>query len=705
MNFAKRFVSVAAAICALAAVGEDLRVAAYPQSFDAGGWGLDVQFMDTVGSPYLIAHGRGIRVVDAVARVAVPKSGKWNVWVRSRKWVDGAGRFRVLVGGKDTGHVFGASQSEWAWECGGKVELAAGETEVRLVDLDGFDGRMAGVVLSMGDEAPEGPLSPANAKVDETVEADFVVVGGGLPGTCAAVAAARRGLRVALVNDRPVLGGNASSEIRVWSGGEARYPLVKELRGWFMNRDRNLELSDANRMRIVADEKTLSVHMCTRAFAAETKDGRIASVKALDWKRNRTVEFRAPLFCDATGDGWVGYWAGAEWRMGREAKSEYGESCAPEKADGDTLGATLMWTSAEANTDIPFSAPWAEKWACGEVAVNGEWNWEYGIHHDMIKDGEWIRDRLLLAIYGAFSLAKKNPENSRRVLDFVPFILGRRESRRLMGDWVFSENDVSQKPQFEDAIASGSWSVDLHYDDAKKGVDFLTTARHPHYGRYYIPYRSIYSRNIANLFMAGRCFSCTHVGLGSPRVINTLAQLGVAAGEAAVLCRELKCDPRGIYEGGHCRRLQRLLGGDFPGNPDPDKADWRIVDETSKGVVLNGKWRYRYCQNGEQEGEGCHITTDGSKTAVYPLEVEKSGRYRIYGKAPYFWKVTRPSATAFTVESEGRKTDFKWDQTQRMGEWNDLGVFDLAPGAKLVLDPEKSVGMVIADGFAVVPEK
>ena len=258
MNLAKRFVSVVAVACAFAAVAKDLRVAAYPQSFDAGGWGLDVQFMDTVGSPYLIAHGRGIRVVDAVAKVLVPKSGKWNVWVRSRKWVEGAGRFRVSVGGKDSGCVFGSSQTEWAWERGGKVELAAGETEVRLVDLDGFDGRMAGVMLSLGDEAPKGPLSSADAKVDEIVEADFVVVGGGLPGTCAAVAAARRGLKVALVNDRPILGGNASSEIRVWSGGEARYPLVKELRGWFMNRDRNLELSDFNRMRIVADEKTLS---------------------------------------------------------------------------------------------------------------------------------------------------------------------------------------------------------------------------------------------------------------------------------------------------------------------------------------------------------------------------------------------------------------------------------------------------------------
>jgi hypothetical protein len=390
--------------------------------------------------------------------------------------------------------------------------------------------------------------------------------------------------------------------------------------------------------------------------------------------------------------------------MGREAKSEYNESFAPDKADGDTLGASLMWSSVEANTDMPFSAPWAEKWACGEKAVIGKWNWEYGIHHDMFKDAEWIRDRLLLAIYGAFSLAKKDPENSRLIIDFLPFILGKRESRRLMGDWVFSETDVTGKRPFEDAIASGSWSVDLHYDNAKPGVDFLTTCNQPYYGRYYIPYRSIYSRNIRNLFMAGRCFSCTHVGLGSPRVMNTLAQLGVAAGEAAAMCKELSCDPRGIYTGGHYRKLQRILGGDFPGNPDPAKKDWLIVDNDDKGVVFGGNWRKSFCDNGEQVGETMRVPVNGAKKAVYPLPVNKAGRYRLYGKVPYRWNIKRPASTAVRIESAGAAVDLKWDQTQRMGEWIDLGVLPLEKGATLTIDPTASTGTVIADGFALVPE-
>lgn len=689
------------------ATAEAARVDVCPQSFDPGGWGVDVQFMDVMGSPYLIAHGRGIRVADAKAVAPIPEAGTWRVWVRSRKWVDGAGAFRVRVGGVQLDKVFGVSQPEWAWEDGGSVELPAGDAAVRLVDGDGFDGRCAGVALVKDGPPPSGPLSPASMPVSETVSADFVVVGGGLPGTCAAISAARRGLRVALVQDRPMLGGNSSSEIRVWSAGEMRYPLVREVRGWFMNRGADMVLSDAHRMRVVEDEPNISLFLCTRAFGVEKDGARIAAVKALDWKRNRVVRFAAPLFCDSTGDGWVGFWAGADWRMGREAKSEHGESFAPDKADGDTLGSSLMWTSAEANDDIPFSAPWAEKWACGQVAVNGEWNWEYGIHHDIVKDGEWIRDRLLLAVYGAFSLAKREPCNSRRVLNFLPYILGKRESRRLLGDWILSETDVTGHRPFEDAVASGSWSVDLHYDGVKEGVGFITTCHQPSYGRYYIPYRSIYSRNVENLFMAGRCFSCTHVGLGSPRVVCTLSQLGVAAGEAAAMCKERGCTPRAIYANGLFRELQDRLGGDFPGRPDPAYAAWRIVDDEDEAVSFGEGWSSHFNSSGGQVGHKSHYmdaTAEKIGDATYPLPVVDAGRYVLKGKVPYSWNYKAGSATAFEVVSAGRTTSFEFDQTRNSGEWATLGTFDLAPGATLRIVGAKSSGSVVADGFAIVRE-
>ncbi len=356
-----------AAFTALAAAGKlrgfrrtinAAKVDVYPQSFEAGGWGLDAQFMDVMGSPYLIAHGLGVRVLDAKARVSFPEAGEYRVWVRTKNWADGApGRFRVIVDGKPLAREFGAGPREWAWEDGGTVTVEKGEATVALNDLTGFDGRCAGIVFASGGEKPVGPLKVDEANVAETVNADFVVVGGGMPGTCAAVAAARRGLKVALVQDRPVLGGNASGEIRVYCAGEAKHPLVRELRNYFMNRDVNMPWCDERRMRIVEDEENIELRLLTRAFGVEKNaDGTIAAVKALDLKSNRVVRFEAPLFCDATGDGWVGFWAGADWRMGREAKDEFDESRAPETADGDTLGASIMWTSADANMAVPFSA-------------------------------------------------------------------------------------------------------------------------------------------------------------------------------------------------------------------------------------------------------------------------------------------------------------------------------------------------------------
>ena len=698
-------VGVAASLCASAGAA---RVDVYPQSFEAGGWGLDAQFMDVMGSPYLIAHGLGVRVLDAKARVSFPAPGEYRVWVRTKNWADGApGRFRVQVDGRPLAKTFGAGPREWSWEDGGVVQISGTEATITLEDLTGFDGRCAGIVFDSdvkGGKAPNGALKINEADVAETVKADFVVVGGGMPGTCAAVAAARRGIKVALVQDRPVLGGNASGEIRVYCAGEAKHDLIRELRGYFMKRDVNIPFCDARRMRIVQDEKNIEVRLLTRAFGVEKKaDGTIAAVKALDLKSNRVIRFEAPLFCDATGDGWVGYWAGADWRMGREAKGEYDESRAPEKPDGDTLGASVMWTSADANAAVPFSAPWAEKHAQGIVAVNGEWNWEYGIHRDMIAEAEEIRDRMLLAIYGSFSLAKKRQANANKVLNFCPYLLGKRESRRIMGDWVYSQKDVTSTTPFEDAIATGSWAIDLHYDNCKKGVDFLTTCKGNTYGRYWIPYRCIYSRNVGNLFVVGRCFSCTHVGLGGPRVINTLSQLGVAAGEAAAMCKELGETPRGIYKGGHVRKLQERLGGGFPGVPEAKTAGWLIVDDESEDVEFGKGWRKMHNANGDQVGDWYHKAADkSSETVVYPLPVKESGRYALMGKVPYLWFAKPGAKTMLEISSGGRTKAFTVDPAQSTGQWVKLGEFDLEPGATLSIIPAKSSGLIVADGFALI---
>ena len=706
--------NVIVAWCLAVSMAAVARIDVFPQTFDAGGWSLDCQFMDVMGSPYLLAHGIGRPVVDARAAVALPAPGEYRIWVRSRNWAEGApGRFTVLIDGKPLDKTFGASQKEWAWEDGGIVAVGKLDAEVRLHDLTGFDGRCAGVVFAKPDEpAPVGALQLYAANVAERISASFVVVGGGLPGCCAAVAAARSGVKTVLVQDRPVLGGNASSEIRVWSAGEGfAQPIIAELRGRFHNMEANSAIFDKVRQRIVEDEPNIDLRLCCRAFGVtKDADGSIRSVKALDWRRNRVIEITAPLFLDATGDGWVGFWAGAEYRMGREAASEFGEAYAPEKADGDTLGASLMWTSALATDDVPFSAPWAEASAQGHSAVNGEWNWEYGIHHDVIQEGEFVRDRLLKAIYGAFSLAKRDPANSRRILNFVPFVLGKRESRRLIGDWVFNFNDITNHVEHADAIAKCSWSVDLHYDNVEKtGTDYLTYCRQPHFGRTYVPFRSIYSRNIPNLMMAGRCFSTTHVGLGSPRVMNTLAQMGVAAGYAAAICGREGIRPRQLFAKGLVREIQRKMGGDWPGNPDPAHASWRIIDDETGGVTFGKGWRTCWNPNGEQEGHRSHCCGNMSKAdeVAYPLPVAVPGRYRIHAKTPFSpWpRETMSGKAAYRIETaDGSKTVLV-DHYLHQGRWYSIGEFTLKPGARLTIVPRESTvkGVLFADGIAIEP--
>ena len=689
------------------------RVDVYANSFREGGWKLDVQFMDVMGSPYLLAHGLGSPVPDAKASATVPEAGRWRVYVRSRKWVDGAGFFKVLVDGNPLGRTFGAGSDKWEWEDGGEVELKAGRVSIALRDMDGFDGRCAGVVLVKGEDAPKGAINVLNRASVQDYDYDFVVVGGGLAGCCAAVSAARAGIRTALVQDRPVPGGNASGEIRVWSAGEIRYPLVKELRGKFMNMRYENAFSDQDRIAFLEREPNLSCFYWHRAFGVEKDGEKIAAVKALDVMANRVVRFRAPRFCDATGDGWVGFWAGADWRYGREGKDETGETYAPEKGDRMTLGSSIMWESSVATYDVPFFAPWAEPYACGLVKTGGDWNWEFGLRQDIIVEGEQVRDRVLLAIYGAFSNAKKLPENAHRKLVTCPFVLGKRETRRLMGDHVFGEQDITEKRQFDDAVATGSWSIDLHYTIDEK-VPFLTRCEQPHYGRYWIPYRSLYSRNVPNLFMAGRCFSCTHVGLGSPRVMNTLAQLGCAVGEAAAMCAKGGYSPRELYTKGHARELQVRLGGAFPGYPDPLLEGWQFVDDEDRDVTFEGDWRLGWNCNGGQLGDRTHYAVAKGARAIYPLPVKKAGRYRLKGLVPHLFNYSFAPVVRLTVKSGERSTELVWNQLAGSGEWQDLSVVDLVPGATLMVsegpmqDPVYGspwVGAYAADGFAIVQEK
>ncbi len=559
-----------------------------------GGWVTDQQAMDVLGSPYLLAHGAGVPVEDASGAVTLPETGRWHVWVRTYNWTspwsekEGPGAFEVTIDGKTLGKTCGSKGSAWEWQYAGSFKAPGKEISLGLHDLTGFDGRCDAIAFTKGRRAtlPKTPdqmhalrlaFDPDYDTPAETTEYDFVVVGGGISGICAAVAAARLGMHVAILNDRPVLGGNNSAEIRVHLGGRIEldpYPnlgnLIKEFgHKACKNADAAEKFEDGKKEDIL---RSAGVDIFAPYHAVSVvKDGsRIASVDAREINSGELIRLSAPLFADCTGDGNLGFMAGADWTEGREARSEYNEPMAPETADKEHLGASLLWNSKD--TGAPSAFPEFEYGlhfsdSTVQRVKKSEWYWETGLSDDMIKDVEKIRDFGLLAVYSNWSFLKNHASGTEdfanRALDWVAYITGKRESRRLLGDHVLTENDIVDVIPYPDGTCSTSWSIDLHYRKPENsrdfpGMEFMTTAEHKYFEPYPIPYRCLYSRNIDNLFMAGRDISATHVALGSTRVIRTCGMMGEVVGMAASVCKAHGSLPRSVYTD-YLAELQALM--------------------------------------------------------------------------------------------------------------------------------------------------
>jgi len=556
---------------------------------DLGGWVIDTQFYQQMGGCFLLAHGMGVPVANAKTKFILPEGGKWRAWVRTRNWCPGEweapGRFKVKVDGKDLEPMFG-TQPGWAWQAGGAIDLEAGRHTLELEDLTGFDGRCDGVFFTK-EENPDLPNEDlvqlaawkdrvsgrADLQIPEDAY-DLVIIGGGLSGCGAALAARKHGLKVALVQDRPLFGGCTSEEIRVhtlgiYGKGEdiiskidttVHYPNGDEMaKKDQLKRERTMEESGAELFR-------------SHIAVGLGKDGdTLTTVEARDVRTGRLRRFRAPIFIDATGDAWLGYWAGADYRYGRESKHEfgegwdrYGERWSPDEADNKILGSSIIWNSERGTQRSLFPAvPWAVPVAKDHEAINGDWYWEYSADHlNQVNDAEQIRDHLLRAIFGAFSNAKRHPKNATVQLKWVAFVAGKRESRRLMGDYIYTMQDATEHRDFPDTVVEEKRALDGHYQRSDTGspYDFLSNAMFLRLEKaYFIPFRCFYSRNIPNLMMAGRCFSCSHVGLSGPRVMRTTAQMGVATGFAAVVCKKHNALPREVGEK-HIGELRQLIG-------------------------------------------------------------------------------------------------------------------------------------------------
>jgi hypothetical protein len=403
-------------------------------------------------------------------------------------------------------------------------------------------------------------------------QADFCVVGGGLAGMCAAIAAARKGIKTVLMHDRPVLGGNASSEVRMWICGASAHGenlresgIIEEiqLENLYRNNYPNYSVWDSILYEKAAFQENLTLLLNCSCCDAVNKDGRILSVKGWQLTTETWHEISAGYFADCSGDSILAPLTGAEFRQGREASSEFNESIAPAKADQRTMGMSCLIQARETGKVQKFISPkWAYKYdeefftkkfgkkLTPYKGVENFWWLEIGGMGDTIHDAEKNRDELLKIAFGVWDFFKNGTRGGAEnwVLEWVGFLPGKRESRRYVGDYILTQNDVRAEGRFDDIIAYGGWSMDDHYPEGFYHQGGTPTIFHPAPSPYGIPYRCLYSKNMENLFFAGRNISVTHTAMSSSRVISTCSILGQAVGTAVAIAVKHNLSPRGVYE-------------------------------------------------------------------------------------------------------------------------------------------------------------
>lgn len=564
---------------------------------DYGGWKLDTQFVHLMGSAYLLAPGVGQPVQDATACIEVPQAGMYRVWVRAKNWYppDAPGRFQLSIDGQVARPIFGAAETDaWIWQTAGEFDLAAGPVQLALHDITGYFARCDALILTT-DLSYEPPasldailtersrLSGLSLEPAPAGEFDVIVVGGGGAGCCAAIASARLGAKTALIQDRAMLGGNASVELGVPINGaasmhqNARESGIIEEAGRIKARFGYPKMSEAF-AQLAQQEKNLTVFLNRRVVAAEMQGPtQIAGVRAVDTLSGAMTSYRGKIFLDCTGDGWLGFFAGAHYRHGRESRDEFQESFAPEHADGINMSGCIMNTadrafcfrSADTGHPVTYTPPpWAAKLPPANQFgrqvrhLGGEWWLEREGTIDTITQAEKSRDELIRISFAYFGFLKNHWAERQRAanheLVWVPWTEGKRESRRLIGDYVLNQNDTLGGTMFPDRVSYGGWPLDVHHELGIYSGPEGPFDCNAHVPIYSIPFRCLYSKNIDNLLFAARNMSVTHIALGTVRVQGTLSALGQAAGTAAAMCIQRQLSPRELGQQ-HIADLQQTL--------------------------------------------------------------------------------------------------------------------------------------------------
>ncbi len=410
----------------------------------------------------------------------------------------------------------------------------------------------------------EGFVAAGRLPKTETHRTELAIVGGGLSGVCTAITAARKGVKVTLVQDRPVLGGNSSSEVRLWILGATSHlgnnnrwsregGVIDEIlvENTYINKEGNPLIFDAILLDKVKAEPNITLLLNTAVYEVhKTDEDTIGSVKGFCSQNSTEYVIHAPLFCDASGDGIVGFLSGAAFRMGAERKEEFGEKFAPTEEYGELLGHSMYFYTKDTGRPVKYRAPGFALDVAREVPKFRKFNakehgcqlwWlEHGGRMDTVHDTEQIKWDLWKVIYGAWDYVKNSgnfPEAETLTLEWVGTIPGKRESRRFEGDYMLRQQDIVEQREHEDAVAYGGWSIDLHPAD---GVFSEKPGCNQWHGKgvYQIPYRCLYSKNINNLFLGGRLISATHVAFASTRVMATAAHIGQVIGMAAYIAKE-----------------------------------------------------------------------------------------------------------------------------------------------------------------------
>lgn len=570
---------------------------------EPGGWVIDTQSYETCAFAYLLAHGIGKKVADARTEAVIPQAGTYRAFVHTRNWSavwnrgTPAGKFLLKIDDIPFEHTLGTASQNWSWQFAGAMELSAGKHTLSLEDLTGFDARCDAVLLT--DEAEFVPPEDKDELIrfrreccktvieDDPEVYDLLITGGGFAGLCMGISAKKLGLKVKVIHDRPVGGGCGSSEVRVWVGGDAHtgiYPNIGHVAAAIspvagvpgMKKEKRF-FEDERKTILLDEPKELLLNEITVAVEMEPGDPqKIRSIVTRSVRTGRETRRFARMFADCSGDAFVARKANCRTMYGCESRDAFNESLGLEKASDMVMGHSTLWETRRMDHPVDFpDIDWGIEFNDRNALarLNCCWDWECGQFRNQVTDIEYIRDYGIMTCYANWSFLKNRSAQKEQwrnmELEWLSPIGGKRESYRVAGDLILTQNDIQNDVVYPDGSASASWSIDLHLPDPanmeKFSEPFQSCAYHVGLRKPYpIPYRCLYAADCSNLLLGGRCISATHVAFSCIRVMRTLGCLAEVAAMAAEICFRHNCTLREVYS----KYLNELKDSMKKGIPD-----------------------------------------------------------------------------------------------------------------------------------------